>query len=361
MDKRQDIPFAPGELSTLLIAWYERHGRELPWRQTRNPYRIWLSEIMLQQTTVAAVIPYYERFLARFPDVAALAAADPESVLELWSGLGYYSRARNLHKAAQQITNDLGGRFPETVEKLQSLPGIGRSTAGAIVSIAYDRPAPILDGNIRRVLTRLMALAEPPRENEAEKKLWLWAQALTPVDRPHDYAQAIMDLGATICLPRQPRCPECPLAALCQARRDGIENDVPRQAHRKTAPVRRQVILLLQRGGELLVARRPEAGLLGGMWEFPCREIATEEKSEQVAAQRLLELGCPTVPGLLGPIRHVYSHFRLQGDVYRVSLSPETKIAEGEMFWHDAEKLTDSPLHGAHQKALQLLMKEDAR
>jgi len=361
MGKRLKMPFAPGEMSKLLLAWYNEHGRDLPWRRTRDPYRIWLSEIMLQQTTVVAVIPYYNRFLARFPDVTTLAAADPEAVLELWSGLGYYSRARNLHRAAQQIAAEMGGCFPDTVEALQKLPGIGRSTAGAIVSIAYGRPAPILDGNVRRVLSRLMALDDPPREKEAEKSLWSWAEALTPESRPHDYAQAIMDLGATLCLPRQPLCPECPLALMCQAHQTGRENELPRKGSKKKVAMRRQVILMLRRGPNLLVRRRPPAGLLGGMWEFPCREIVVEGGREDELRALLVELELRADPEWLGTIQHVYSHFRLQADVYLADLPTESKIAEGEMFWHDADKLVGSPLHGAHQKALRLHKKEDAR
>ena len=361
MGKRLKMPFAPGEMSKLLLAWYDQHGRDLPWRRTRDPYRIWLSEIMLQQTSVVAVIPYYNRFLARFPDVTTLADADPEAVLELWSGLGYYSRARNLHQAAQQVAGEMGGLFPETVEALRKLPGIGRSTAGAIVSIAYDRPAPILDGNVRRVLARLMALDDPPREKEAEKRLWSWAEALTPESRPHDYAQAIMDLGATLCLPRKPLCPECPLTAMCLAHQTGRENELPRTGSKKTVAMRHQVILMLRRGPDLLVRRRPPVGLLGGMWEFPCREMMVGGEREDELGSLLAEHEIPAAPEWLGTIQHLYSHFRLQADVYLAGLPPESEIAEGTMFWHDADKLVGSPLHGAHQKALKLLKKEDAK
>ncbi|MEJ2202291.1 MAG: A/G-specific adenine glycosylase, partial [Desulfuromonadaceae bacterium] len=189
-------------VAPLLLSWYGRQGRDLPWRQTRDPYRIWLSEIMLQQTGVETVIPYYLKFLDRFPSATALATADLDAVIELWAGLGYYSRARNLHATARKIVAEFDGNFPAEQSLLESLPGIGRSTAGAILAIAFEQKGVILDGNVRRVLCRLFALELNPRSTAAEKQLWRWAEALTPADRPHDYAQAIMDLGATICLPR---------------------------------------------------------------------------------------------------------------------------------------------------------------
>jgi A/G-specific adenine glycosylase len=249
-----DFPFAPAEVSRALLAWYGREGRDLPWRRTRDPYRIWLSEIMLQQTGVGTVIPYYERFLAAYPTVGALAQPRVEEVVELWAGLGYYSRARNLHAAARAVVERHGGGFPADLAALQALPGVGLSTAGAILSIAFDIPAPILDGNVRRVLCRLFAMAEDPRRPAAEKKLWAWAEALTPADRPHDYAQAIMDLGATLCIPKSPDCPRCPLAALCQARAQGLERELPLSGRRKAVPTVLQVALLLEREGHFWCA-----------------------------------------------------------------------------------------------------------
>ena len=213
----QTLPWSAKDMNRRLLTWYGRVGRDLPWRRTRDPYRIWLSEIMLQQTGVVAVIPYYERFLETFPSVAALAAAPLDQVLELWAGLGYYRRARFLHEAARRVMSEHGGRFPDQLAAIMALPGIGRSTAGAIVSIAFDRKGPILDGNVRRVLCRLLAIDGDPRSGKVEKQLWQLAETLTPEDRPHDYAQAIMDLGATICTPRRPDCAACPLSGLCQA------------------------------------------------------------------------------------------------------------------------------------------------
>jgi A/G-specific adenine glycosylase len=233
-----DFSFNSAEVVRRLLAWYGRAGRDLPWRRTRDPYRIWLSEVMLQQTGVETVIPYYERFLEAFPTVRALAVATAEEVVERWAGLGYYSRARNLHAAAQRVVNFNAGHFPDTLEGLMELPGVGRSTAGAILSIAFDRPGPILDGNVRRVLCRLHALKEDPRSGSGEKKLWAWAAELTPIDRPHDYAQAIMDLGATVCTPRSPECGDCPLQTCCRARSLGLEEELPLRSGGKKAPTR---------------------------------------------------------------------------------------------------------------------------
>lgn len=347
---------APAEVSTRLLAWYAVSGRVLPWRQTRDPYRIWLSEIMLQQTTVAAVIPYYEKFLAAFPAVEALAAAPVEAVIELWAGLGYYRRARNLHAAALQVVEAHGGRFPERLEEIQALPGVGRSTAGAILSIAFDRRAPILDGNVRRVLCRLFALQLPPRSAAAEKRLWAWAEELTPELRPHDYAQAIMDLGATVCLPGAPDCDACPLSPLCEARRLGLARELPLKGKKKEVPLVRQVALALWRNGRLLVRRRPFEGMLQGLWEFPVIERLPDEEADAAALRLLHEQGGVGTPRRLGEIRHAYSHFRLELDLWSAPLPPGGRIAEqGESRWLSPAELEETPLHGAHLKAAKLL------
>ncbi len=346
----------PIEVSRRLLAWYGRHGRDLPWRGTRDPYRIWLSEIMLQQTGVATVIPYYEKFLARFPSVADLAEAPVEEVIELWAGLGYYSRARNLHAAARQVADQFGGAFPPELEPLMSLPGVGRSTAGAIRSIAFDLKGPILDGNVRRVLCRLFALAGDPRSSAAERFLWARAEELTPADRPHDYAQAIMDLGATVCTPRNPTCPNCPLEPLCLARAQGRENELPESRRKKTVPTRIQIALLLERDGRLLVRRRPYSGMLGGLWEFPAAEVP-EGKEPRLAAEQLL--GDLRLQGQLcpaGQVAHAYSHFKLDLHLFAAKVSRSGAAAENaESCWADLAELGGMPLHGAHKKALACL------
>ncbi|ABA87582.1 adenine-guanine/8-oxoguanine mispair-specific adenine glycosylase MutY [Syntrophotalea carbinolica DSM 2380] len=349
------LPWPADTMNRCLLDWYGRCGRDLPWRRTRDPYRIWLSEIMLQQTGVTAVIPYYERFLAAFPSVAALAAAPLEQVLELWAGLGYYRRARFLHEAACKVVSEHGGQFPETPEAIQALPGIGRSTAGAIVSIAFDRKAPILDGNVRRVLCRLLAISGDPRSSKVEKRLWQCADALTPEDRPHDYAQAIMDLGATVCKPRRPDCQACPLSGLCQAFWQGIQEQLPQRATRKTVPLVQQVAVLIEREGRYLVRRRPLDGMLGGLWEFP--SVAVPEGKTAETAARTLLAGEGLSAGLspVGTVRHAYSHFRVELHVFACRENRAGMVADEEHRWLSPQELADWPLHGSHKKALVLL------
>jgi len=343
-------------VAPLLLAWYGRAGRDLPWRHSRDPYRVWLSEVMLQQTGVTAVIPYFEKFLARFPDLAALAAAPVEAVIELWAGLGYYSRARNLHAAARQLVTVHGGDFPRTLEELTALPGIGRSTAGAILSIAFDLPAPILDGNVRRVLCRLFAWQEDPRSSAAEKELWRWAAALTPADRPHDYAQAIMDLGATLCTPSAPACERCPLETLCRGHALGIAAELPRRRNKPKVPTRIQVALLLERGGRFLVRRRSLSVMLAGLWEFPAASLAAGKTPEEVAACLRREFGGGEELLFAGGVDHAYSHFRLDLRLFRAAAPETLQVAEGvESRWLTRAELAGFPLHGAHKKALVLL------
>jgi len=351
----EPLPFDPDEAARRLLAWYAVQGRDLPWRRTRDPYAVWLSEVMLQQTGVETVIPYYRRFLEAYPTVTALAAAPLEEVIEAWAGLGYYRRARNLHAAAGMVSRELEGRFPDTLEGLQALPGVGRSTAAAILSIAYDRPAAILDGNVRRVLCRLFALHGDSRSAQAERALWGWAEALTSRERPHDYAQAIMDLGATLCTPRHPTCPECPWCHFCQGYRDGIAEQLPESPPRKALLQRRQVALLLEHAGRVLVCRRGLEGMLGGLWEFPCREVADDEAGPAVISRLAVELGGGT-PRALGKVRHLYSHFRLEVELYGAHLDGATRVAEAEgCRWLPDAELGQLALHGAHLKALKLI------
>ncbi len=350
----ETLPCNPADVAARLLAWYAESGRDLPWRGTRDPYRVWLSEIMLQQTTVAAVIPYYERFLEAFPDIEALAAAPVEAVIEQWAGLGYYRRAHNLHAAAKQVVEDYGGRFPDTLEAILALPGIGRSTAGAILSIAFDRPAPVLDGNVRRVLCRLFALREPPRSRSAEKKLWRWAERLTPPDRPHDYAQAIMDLGATVCLPGQPLCDACPLAGICRGYALDLVHLLPVRQQTRKVPTVRRVVLAVQKGGRLLVRRRPLDGMLAGLWELPEAELVDEEPTDQAARRLARSFGAHN-PQRVGQVRHAYSHFRLELELWRATTEEASGGGEGAYRWVPLEALDETPLHGAHKKAFKLL------
>lgn len=344
------LPFEASEASARLLAWYHKSGRDLPWRNNRDPYRIWLSEIMLQQTTVAAVVPYYKRFLQRFPTIESLASAPIDDVIALWAGLGYYSRARNLHRAAQQLV--LGETaFPDTLEGLTALPGIGRSTAGAILSIAFDKPAPILDGNVRRVLVRLFAWQEDPRSSRAEKQLWLWAEALTPTGSAHDYAQAIMDLGATLCTPRLPECDRCPLQELCQACHLGLVTSLPVSRKKQKTPLRKQVALIVDHCGVVLLRQRAMEGFLGGLWEFPSVELSADQPPRQAAQRLLADLGLSGTPTKVGGVRHVYSHFKLEVIVFSVvSDSPGSVAENSSCRWCARDEIAELPLHGAHRK-----------
>ncbi|MBX9705469.1 MAG: A/G-specific adenine glycosylase [Gammaproteobacteria bacterium] len=263
--------------SNRLLTWFDCHGRhDLPWQHPITAYRVWLSEIMLQQTQVATVIPYFERFIVTYPTVTDLANAELDQVLHLWSGLGYYARARNLHRAAQMIRDQYDGEFPQTVAELETLPGIGRSTAGAIASIAFKQRAAILDGNVKRVLTRYQAVAGYPGEASVSKQLWNLAEALTPTDRAADYTQAIMDLGATICTRSKPKCGLCPLSADCQARLQNRVADFPTRKATKALPVRTTYLLLVRNQESVFLEKRPPTGIWGGLWSLPELQDTTE-------------------------------------------------------------------------------------
>jgi A/G-specific adenine glycosylase len=339
----------------LLLQWYGREGRDLPWRKTRDPYRIWVSEIMLQQTGVETVIPYYNRFLSRFPDLSTLADSHLDEVIAVWAGLGYYSRARNLHAAAVIIRDRFEGRLPDDFTGLMELPGIGRSTAGAILAIAFDRNAPILDGNVRRILCRVFAVGEDPRRPAVEKKLWQWSEELMSGERPHDYTQAIMDLGATLCTPRNPACGRCPVATCCRARLEGKEEEYPLRNRKKQLPLRREVALVLLRQERCLLRKRPYGGMLGGLWEFPGCKLEEKEKAKDIAERLMAELGAKGELRRQGKTSHVYSHFRLESEVFssEIESTPE-KVREDSQAWIPVGEITSLPLHGAHKKVLCL-------
>ena len=278
-----------------LLAWHRRHGRhDLPWQGTRDAYRIWVAEIMLQQTQVAAVIPYYARFLQRFPDLASLAGAPQDEVLRLWSGLGYYSRARNLQRAAQMVVEHHGGAFPRALAQIEALPGIGRSTAAAIAAFAYGTRAAILDGNVKRVLARHFAVAGFPGEKRVEQRLWQLAEEQLPPRAIERYAQAIMDLGATLCTRAKPDCAECPLAQSCQALALGRVREFPAPRPAKAVPTRSTHMLLLVRNGELLLEKRPPSGIWGGMWSLPELEQAANARARCRSGSHRLRTDSPT-------------------------------------------------------------------
>ncbi|MEN8108813.1 MAG: A/G-specific adenine glycosylase [Pseudomonadota bacterium] len=304
MSGRTDAGF-----SERLLAWYGDHGRnDLPWQQDPTPYRVWVSEIMLQQTRVSTVIPYYMRFMQRFPDVEGLAAAAIDQVLHQWTGLGYYARARHLYAAAVMIRDQYNGVFPEALDEVLALPGIGRSTAGAILTLSRHQRHPILDGNVKRVLARFHAVDGWPGKTAVQKQLWMLAEQHTPVQRVAEYTQAIMDLGATLCRRGRPDCELCPLATDCRARLDGRQAEFPSPRPRKPLPVREtRLLLLYNEDNEVLLERRPPSGIWGGLWSLP--ELGAEDVIEDWCANRL---GMTAEVVDEWPVHeHTFSHFRL--------------------------------------------------
>jgi len=311
-----------------IVAWQRTHGRhDLPWQNTRDAYRIWLSEIMLQQTQVTTVLPYYERFLQRFPDVLSLAAASEDDVLALWAGLGYYSRARNLHRAAQQVVTQHGGCFPADVDALAALPGVGRSTAAAIAAFAYDVVAPILDGNVKRVLARHAAVDGFPGASTVEKKLWQIASERLPAQSADivAYAQGLMDLGATVCTRGDPRCGSCPVAADCVAREQGRTAELPTARPAKALPERRQRYLLLRHSDDVLLVKRPAPGIWGGLWCLP--EIGDDESALPALLRERFGVNRIGDTRQLPDIVHTFTHFRLTLVITEVAVAGRAPVA----------------------------------
>jgi len=317
-----------------LLAWFEQHGRhDLPWQRERTPYRVWVSEIMLQQTQVATAIPYFERFVARFPHVAALASAELDAVLAHWSGLGYYARARNLHRAAQVVRDEHGGHFPHNLAQVQALPGIGRSTAGAILSLALGQHHAILDGNCKRVLARYFALQGWPGQTPVLNALWDHAERLTPRQRTADFNQAMMDLGATVCSRSRPRCAACPLASDCRAHVEGRQAEFPGKKPQQTLPIRETAMLLLRnQSGEILLQRRPPAGIWGGLLSLP--ELPVHRPPAEAARH---QLGLHIAPATPWPVlRHTFSHFHLDITPIpaRLTQNPHQVMDSECWLWH---------------------------
>ncbi len=341
----------PPTVASDLLAWYDRHRRDLPWRARpgapSDPYAVWLSEIMLQQTTVAAVRAYYTRFLLRWPNVAALAAAPLESVLQAWAGLGYYSRARNLHACARAVVARHGGRFPDTEDLLRTLPGIGAYTAAAIAAIAFDRRAVVVDGNVERVMARLGAIEAPMPAGKPA--VWAAMDAVTPSERAGDFAQAVMDLGATICTPKSPACILCPLTGYCTALQRGEPAAFPRKLARKAIPHRRGAVFFVERpDGAILVRSRPAQGLFGGMTEFP----GTDWTEDFDPAQFVVPPGLCGPLQALGTVEHGLTHFDLTLHVFQAQLDA-TFPAPGR--WLQREALADEALPTLMRKVLRLV------
>lgn len=320
--------------SDRVLEWFESHGRkDLPWQLNPTPYRVWVSEVMLQQTQVTTVIPYFERFMVSYPDVAALAGADLDAVLHHWSGLGYYARARNLHKAARNIVTDHGGMFPEDFASVVALPGIGRSTAGAILALSRNERHAILDGNVKRVLARLHAVAGWPGTSSVADELWQLAERYTPAERVAEYTQAMMDLGATICKRTRPLCADCPLARDCGAHAMGRETDYPGRKPGKKKPLRKTQMLLVCSGDEIYLERRPATGIWGGLWSFP--ELESGSNIDDWCQERLSILPFRVERWQL--IRHSFTHFDL--DIQPIAVRTQdasSRVADSdERVWYN--------------------------
>lgn len=341
----------PEQFQQLLLNWFDRHGRKnLPWQQDINAYRVWVSEIMLQQTQVSSVIDYFNRFMSRFPDVHSLADAEIDSVLQHWAGLGYYARARNLHRAARAIV-DNGGEFPQSVDALTTLPGVGRSTAGAILSIAFGQRQPILDGNVKRVLARFHAIHGWPGDGKIADRLWQLSDLFTPAQRNADYTQAIMDLGATLCTRSRPRCPECPVAAGCLALQLALVERLPEPKLRKSLPIKHIHMLLLQdHNDRLLLEKRPPTGIWGGLWSLP--EFDDLTQLQAWCLQHDFRIDTPQV---LPCRQHSFSHFQLNFvPVQAVAQNPNNVVMEAnQLVWYKAGDIEQLGLPAPIKRLLQ--------
>ncbi len=355
-----------GSIAQYLLPWFDQHGRkDLPWQQKVNGYRVWLSEIMLQQTQVATVIPYFNRFVESFPDVVALAQADLDSVLQHWAGLGYYARARNLHKTAIMVRDEYAGEFPAQLEQLESLPGIGRSTAGAILSLAYAQRAAILDGNVKRVLARAYQVEGWYGQAGTLKKLWAIAEQQTPDQRVAQYNQAMMDLGATVCKRSRPLCVACPLTAICQSYQQGTQQQYPGSKPARKRPQRHSWVLLHHSLDQVLLERRPPSGIWGGLWSLP--EV---DDLQQLSDWQQQYLGQPCKITLTHEkaLLHKFTHFDLSLSVARVAMSdatgvvPDNRVSESrDLRWIELSSLADYGLPTPIEKILQLYLHAGAR
>jgi A/G-specific adenine glycosylase len=336
----------------LLLDWYDRHRRRLPWRaaagERPDPYRVWLSEIMLQQTGVKTVGPYFEKFLARWPDVVALGRASLDDVLRMWAGLGYYSRARNLHACAVAVLREHGGVFPDTEEGLRALPGIGPYTASAIAAIAFDRRTMPVDGNIERVVSRLYAVEE--ELPQAKPRIQELAATLLADTRAGDSAQALMDLGSSICTPKKPACALCPLNDDCLARVRGDQESFPRKAPKKSGTLRRGAAFIVTRGDEILVRSRPEKGLLGGMTEVPGSDWLAGQQDKAALQQAPVLAGVARWHRKAGVVTHVFTHFPLELVIYTAKVPARTRAPKG-MRWVPIATLADEALPNVMRKA----------
>jgi len=325
-----------------LLNWYNKNKRTLPWRDHPDAYAVWISEIMLQQTRVEAVIPYFEKWMHLFPTVSALANASERDVLSAWEGLGYYSRARNLHKAAKVVSSEYGGKLPQNVDELVTLPGVGRYTAGAIASIAFGKNEPALDGNLKRVYARLFDVGEPVDSPKGEKLLWEISRENLPKGKAGDFNQALMDLGAAICIPKNPRCLLCPLMGLCKARENGTQELRPIKKPKKDMPHYIHAVGVIIKNSKVLLFQRPSRGLLGGMWEFPNGRVDGNPVKGLVKVLRTGYSLKVQKKEALGVVQHAYTHFKVTAHVFRCELLSTSKIQS--MKWVSLKELDDYPM-----------------
>lgn len=339
----------PIDLASPLLTWYSQAARELPWRGVNDPYAVWVSEIMLQQTQVDTVIPYFQQWMDKFPTISDLAQASLQDVLNAWEGLGYYSRARNMHKAAQIIQAEFDGKLPENTHDLKKLPGIGKYTAGAIASIAFGKDEPALDGNIRRVLSRVFTVSDPIRSPAAERRLWQLAAEHLPDQKAGDYNQALMDLGAQICTPRKPQCTICPLGHFCQAYSLGIQEELPVTPSKPTIPHHIVTAAVIRKGDQVLIAQRPTDGLLGGLWEFPGGKVQAGEDLDTCLQREIMEelAAQVSVEEPLGVYQHAYTHFRVTLHAFSCRLLQPAEprpIQVKDLRWVSVQQLSDYPM-----------------
>jgi len=351
---------ADTDIPRLLLEWYRTNKRDLPWRRTKDPYRIWVAEIMLQQTRVDTVIPYYERFLKKFPDVRSLARACEDSVLKAWESLGYYSRARHLHEAARVVVKQFGGKISPEMDDLRKLPGVGAYTAGAILSIAFGMRVAAVDGNVIRVIARLFAIVDPVDGSKAKKRIWAIAERLVPASGPGHYNQALMDLGSGICTPRSPACPSCPLAAACRARKKGTQESIPVKKRSTAVPHREAAVALIRNDrDEILLVKRPGRGLLGGLWSFP-GGVLEEGDAPAAGLRRSLreELGLKAVPGRERlSVEHGYSHFSVTVHVFACTIRGAIPDAgwHVQLRWVGMKAISRLAVSGLEKKILKAL------
>lgn len=348
------------QIADRILSWYARHKRNLPWRNTRNPYFIWVSEVMLQQTQVDTVIPYYHRFLKQFPTIEVLAKASLQEVLKVWENMGYYARARHLHAAAKEVVNHMEGKIPKTWDELIRLPGIGAYTASAILSFAFDKRLPTVDGNASRVLCRLYNIQEVIDQSNTQKKIYELAAKIIPSEDPASFNHGIMELGGTICRPRSPLCNICPIGDLCLAFRKGLQEALPIMRERKPLSYKEMTAAVIgDKAGRLLIVQRPNHGLLGGLWKFPGGQRGPDETLQQGLRRRVREeLGIGVKVGkALTSVDHAYTHFRITLHAFRCARRDGTPRAIGcdKAQWVTPDRLDDFPFSRADRKVIEAL------